>query len=79
MAPSSHQLKALEDRLNKEETLLQEFVKNPAQILKREGVELTPEQIKHIEEQVSQINLANIPKTAARPRIGISISITIRF
>ena len=79
MAPSSHQLKAFEDRINKEEALLKEFVKNPAQILRREGVELTPEQVKHIEGQVSQINLANIPQTGARPHISISISITIRF
>ena len=73
-------LKALEDRLNKDDALRDEFMKNPGAILKREGVELSDVQLKAVQDQISHMNLSGLTKMpAARPKIGISIFITIRF
>ena len=80
MATEGHNLKGLEDRLNSNDALRDEFLKNPAAILKREGVEVSDDQMKSIHDQVHEMNLAGIPKLpAAKPKIGIRITITIRF
>ena len=76
----TEKLKSLEDRLNKDDALRDEFMKDPAAILKREGVELSDAHLKAVHDQISQMNLSGLTKMpAARPKIGISIFITIRF
>jgi hypothetical protein len=72
-------LKKLEARLNSEDALQAEFLKNPVALMKREGVELTPEMEKAVKAQVSELQLGKLSKLAAKPKIGIKISITIKF
>jgi len=76
-----HNLQALQNRLNQEDALRSAFLKDPVATLQREGVALTPEQAKSVEAQIAELQLAHLEKIPAlnRPKIGISITITIRF
>jgi len=79
MATDPHNLKALEDKLNQDTAARDAFLKDPAAALKKEGITLTADQLKAVEGQVAEMNLAGISKLAARPKIHIGITITIRF
>lgn len=72
-------MRGLEDQLNKDEKLRDEFLKDPVKILKREGIELTPAQAKSVKDQFEDMQLPKAQALAAKPKIGIKISITIRF
>jgi hypothetical protein len=71
-------LKDLEDRLNRDARLRNEFLKDPVRILKREGVELAPEMARSVREQFKDLQLPKLPKVRF-PKIVIKISIGIKF
>jgi hypothetical protein len=80
LALDAQQLQALQNRLNQDETLRNEFLKSPVATLKKEGVELTAEQAKSAEAQVAELQkAARLPPGITRPTISISITISIRF
>ncbi|HWC76890.1 MAG TPA: hypothetical protein VG778_05480 [Blastocatellia bacterium] len=79
MPAKKNPLKDLETRLNKDDALQRVFLKDPVGLLKREGVELSPSQAREIKAQFTNLQLPKIQTAALRPRISISISITIRF
>jgi len=74
-------LQALQTRLNQDDALRGEFLKDPVGALKKEGVTLTPDQANSVKAQIAELQLANLERIPAvnRPKIGISITITIRF
>jgi len=67
----------LEDRLNSDDGLRAEFLKDPVKVLTREGVDLSPAAAKSVRAQFQGLQLPKIG--SSKPRIGISITITIRF
>jgi hypothetical protein len=75
---ASKQLQNLESRLNKDEALRNEFLKNPAKVLKREGFDLDAETTKAVNDQFKDLQLPKLPKLKI-PKIKIGISIKIRF
>jgi hypothetical protein len=79
MASNGKSLKALEARLNKEPDLLAKFLKDPVKLIQGEGIELSPDQASAIKSQFADLQLKNLPKPPAKPKISISIVIRIRF
>jgi hypothetical protein len=81
MAKKPNPLKQLEDRLNTEDAFLTEFLKDPVGVLKREGVELTPDMAKSVKAQFTDMQLPKIDalKPKPKPRISIEIRISIHF
>jgi len=65
------QFRGLESRLNKDNSLRREFLKDPVKVLKREGVEVTPAMASNLKAQFKDLQLKKLPKAAA-------ISIRIR-
>lgn len=65
----------LENRLNKDEKLQAEFLKDPVAVLKREGMELTPDLAKSVKEQFDDIRVKKMQTLAKKPRITIRIVI----
>jgi hypothetical protein len=72
-------LKNLEARLNSDEALQAAFLKNPSAVMKREGIVLSPEMEKAVKAQVSDLALSKLATLARKPKIGIKITITIKF
>jgi len=79
MAAKGQALKDLETRLNRDTALRSRFLKDPVGVLKAEGIELTPTMAKSVKEQFKDLQVPKLDKLAQRPRIGIRITITIRF
>ena len=65
----------LENRLNKDEKLQAEFLKDPIVVLKREGIELTPDLAKSVKEQFEEIRVKKMQSLLRKPRITIRIVI----
>ena len=79
MPAQANPLKDLEVRLNRDAALQGEFLKDPVKVLKREGMEVTPDMARAIKAQMAELGVAKIDKLAAKPKIGIKITITIKF
>jgi hypothetical protein len=79
MAKKPNPMKQLEDRLNSEDALRKEFLKDPVSILKREGIELTADQARSVRAQFTNMQLPNVESMAAKPKIVVEISISVRF
>jgi hypothetical protein len=79
MAKKSNPLRQLENRLNTEDALRSEFLKDPVGVLKREGIEPTPEMAKSLKSEFTKMQLPKVQSLAAKPKIGIEIRIVIRF
>jgi hypothetical protein len=79
MAIKNISFEDLEKRLNRDEKLRAEFLKDPVMVLKREGIELTPEMAKSVKAQFEEIQLPKLQSLALKPSIGIGIRIIIRF
>ncbi len=78
MPPSPESLKKLEAELNRNPELQAAFLKNPVQVLKRQGVELTPAMARAVKSQFAEMQLSRLPK-AAKPKIAIEIVIRVKF
>lgn len=59
-------LKKLEQSLNEDSKALSAFLKNPAKILKREGIDLSVEQAASIQSQMDAIRLGKLLKLLGR-------------
>ena len=73
-------LSNIEQKLNSDPKLKQQFLHDPVGVLKAEGVHLSP----HLEQQIkSEVAKATGPQAAApgatASRVEVSIGITIRF
>ena len=79
MPTRKNPLKDLETRLNKDDALQRQFLKDPVGMIKREGVELSPAQAKEIKAQFTNLQLPKLQAVQLRPRISIGICIGIRF
>lgn len=77
--PEDSALKNLEARLNSDETLRAEFLKNPSAVMKREGVVLSPAMEKAVKAQVRELGLSRLAAVAKKPKVEVSISIKIKF
>jgi hypothetical protein len=62
-----------EERLNSDPNLRQEFLRDPVQILRREGVVLSAEQARRLRDAVSKISATRPPVGGAtiKEKIGI--------
>jgi hypothetical protein len=62
-----------EERLNSDPSLRQEFLRDPVQILRREGVILSAEQARRLRDAVSKISATRPPVGGAtiKEKIGI--------
>lgn len=68
----------LEKRLNADHTLRGNFVKDPAKILKQEGVEMTPEIERAVHSQIAGLKIPDKPAPNFHfPHIHIHINISI--
>ncbi len=77
--PDSTNLKQLEDRINKDEALRAEFVKDPVATLNKHGVTLSADQAATVKQQISEMQLSKLTNLTVRPGIVIEIRISIRF
>jgi hypothetical protein len=69
--------KGLENRLNKDDSLRREFLKDPVKVLKREGVEVTPAMASNLKAQFKDLQLKKLPRAAAVSiRIRVCIGVT---
>jgi hypothetical protein len=86
MAEKSHspkELLAIEEKINSSPRELSSFIKGPNQYLAKKGIELSQDYQNELEEAMREMrkgptSLDELTRLA-RPRIGISISIRIRF
>ena len=70
-------LRDLESRLNKDDNLRREFLKDPVTVLKREGAEVTPAMASNLKAQFKDLQLQRLPKAAAatiRIRVCVGVS-----
>lgn len=68
----------LEKRLNSDHTLRGNFIKDPASVLKQQGVEVTPEIERAVHSQITGLKLPEKPAADFRfPHIHIHINISI--
>ncbi len=71
------QFRGLESRLNKDNSLRREFLKDPVKVLKREGVEVTPAMASNLKAQFKDLQLKKLPKAAAISiRIRVCVGVT---
>jgi len=69
--------RGLESRLNKDDSLRKEFLKDPVKVLKREGVEVTPAMASNLKAQFKDLQLQKLPKAAAVSiRIRVCVGVT---
>ncbi|HUP42766.1 MAG TPA: hypothetical protein VM599_06100 [Thermoanaerobaculia bacterium] len=71
-------LAALEQRLNEDDALQKKFLEDPVRTLRSEGVTLSREGASELRSAVKELGSPRAV-AGARPRIRITISITIRF
>jgi len=78
---TSKEIQSLERRLNADSKLQSEFLKDPVTVLKREGITMTADAAKAVKAQFTELQLQKIPKIPelAKPKIGITIKITVKF
>lgn len=80
-------LSQLQKRLNQDTRLRAQFLKDPGSVLRKEGVELTPEKeqaLAQFTQQVTapakQVSVDSIrQRAAARARVEVEVSVTVRF
>jgi hypothetical protein len=80
---SPKELQAIEDKINSSPRELTNFIKSPNAYLAKKGVTLSETDSKELEEAMREMragptSLDQLTKLK-RPRIGVSISIRIRF
>jgi hypothetical protein len=66
VAPRRPLLKKLEQSLNEDSKVLTAFLRDPASILKQEGIELSAEQVSSIKSQMGAMRLGKLLKLLAR-------------
>ncbi|HWD28803.1 MAG TPA: hypothetical protein VG387_16645 [Rhizomicrobium sp.] len=70
---------AIEDELNKNADAQAAFLKNPSSYLAGKGLKLNAKQNSDLKGMVADMQPKNLAALAARPKIGIGISIRVRF
>jgi len=71
-------LRDLESRLNRDDSLRREFLKDPVRLLKREGMEVTPAMANNLKAQFKDLQLKKLPKAAAAA-IRIRVCVGVKF
>lgn len=73
-------LNDLQDRLNSDDRLREDFLANPADVFRREGIDLPPEQEKSLEQLVGRLKTSptTVPgSSVGSQERGVDISINI--
>ena len=76
--PTDPKYSALEKTLNTDHNLRAAFVKDPATVLKQQGIELTPQAVSAIHSQIAALKIPERPTPQFHwPHIHINIVISI--